>query len=105
MILDSIIPMIADVIWGVFAFCGVAGFFTGNGGAGSLAGSIPLLCGAGTYYAISRYSSYGRLLAFIGGIVIMFIMFMVLASRIKIKKDNEELVNITDIKKNDEKTE
>ena len=30
---------------------------------------------------------------------------MVLASRIKIKKDNEELVNITDVKKNDEETE
>lgn len=88
--LDTIIPMLSDAFWGIMAFLGVIDFFAGNSGPGSMTLVTTLLLSSGTYYGISRYSSYGRIPAFIGAVVILLVTFNLLAKRVKTSEENKK---------------
>lgn len=88
--LDTIIPMLSDAFWGIMALLGIINFLAGNGGPGSMTFVMPLLLSTGTYYIVSRYSTYGRIPAFIGAIAILIVTYNLFASRIKTNQENKK---------------
>lgn len=88
--LDTIIPMLSDAFWGILAFLGIITFFAGNGKSGSVTHAITLLLSSGTYYVVSRYSTYGKIPAFIGAVAILIITIKLFTNRIKTNKTDKQ---------------